>query len=103
MALWALAGIIPLAAVYLLKIKPRRQPTTALFLWQQILTQRKSSTLFQRLRHLLSLLLMLLAFVGMVMMMARPQFGELSHQDLLIVVDRSGSMNSMDQGSSRLQ
>lgn len=103
LALWALAGIIPLAAVYLLKIKPRRQPTTALFLWQQILTQRKSTTLFQRLRHLLSLLLMLLAFVGMVMMMARPQFGEQSRQDLLIVIDHSGSMNSIDHGKTRLE
>jgi hypothetical protein len=103
LALWALTAIIPLAAVYLLKIKPRRQPTTALFLWQQILSQRKSSTLFQRLRHLLSLLMMLLAFIAIVMMMARPQFGVQSKQDLLIVIDHSASMNAMDHGSTRLQ
>lgn len=103
MALWALAGIIPLAAVYLLKIKPRRQPTTTLFLWQQILTQRKSTTLFQRLRHLLSLLMMLLAFIGMVLMMARPQFGEQSRQDLLIVIDHSGSMNTREKSTTRLE
>ncbi len=103
LALWALTAIIPLTAVYLLKIKPRKQPTTALFLWQQILSQRKSSSLFQRLRHLLSLLLMLLAFIAIVMMMARPQLGSQNRQDLLIVIDRSASMNCLDHGRSRLE
>jgi len=59
--LWAAAALAPLVAIYLLRVRPRRHRSTALFLWQSLLTRRQTSSLFQRLRQLWSLLLMALA------------------------------------------
>ncbi len=53
--LWMLAGLAPLAAAYFLKVRPRRFPVNALFLWEKIFQEKKASSLFQRLRDLFSL------------------------------------------------
>ena len=58
--LWSLLVLLPLAAIYFLKVRPRRKPTTAFFLWEKIFQEKRASSLFQRLRDAWSLLLMLL-------------------------------------------
>jgi hypothetical protein len=90
--LWASLVLIPLAAVYFIKTRPRRQLVSAFFLWEQVLDQKTARSLFQRLRNLLSLLLLALAFLGAVFSLACPSFGERDERDLLIVIDRSASM-----------
>ena len=65
--LWTLFAVIPLVAAYLLRVRPRRRPVTAFFLWQRILGQRKAASLFQRLRDALSLLLTLAALAAAVL------------------------------------
>ena len=101
--LWALLSLIPLAAIYLLKVRPVRKPTTAWFLWEDILKQKKATSLFERLRDLFSLLLMAAAFAAIVLAMARPSFSTDKQRDLILLIDNSASMSAADNGTTRLQ
>ncbi|MEL7498168.1 MAG: BatA and WFA domain-containing protein [Planctomycetota bacterium] len=99
---WAFLSLVPLLAIYLLKVQPRRKPTTAYFLWENIFQENKATSLFQRLRDLFSLLLMFLAFAAIVFALTRPDFSGDQQKDLVLVVDVSASMNATDRLSTRL-
>lgn len=101
--LWTLAALAPLAAIYFLKVRPRKKPVTAFFLWQQIFTEKRSSALFKRLRDLWSLLLMALAFAVIALALAEPDLEGDERKDLLVIVDNSASMTAKDGASTRLQ
>ncbi len=92
--LWTLAALAPLAAIYFLKVRPRKKPVTAFFLWQRILTEKKASALLKRLRDVFSLLLMALAFAAIALALAEPDLAGDERRDLLIVVDHSASMSA---------
>ncbi len=98
----ALLGLIPLIAVYFLKVRPTRKSVTALFLWQAVLDQKKNTALFNRLRDLLSLLLMALALLAIVLAMTSPEVGSDQRKDLLLIIDNSASMNAIENDRSRL-
>lgn len=100
--LWSLLALVPLVAVYFLKIRPRRRPTTAYFLWEKVLTDRKPSRLWERLRNLVSLLIMAAAFIAIALGMSRPRVGEANDEDLLILIDNSLSMSARSAGGTRL-
>ena len=100
--LWSLAAILPLVAIYLLKVRPRRRPTTALFLWQRILQERRPHHLLHRLRDLWSLLLMALAFAAIALALAQPRWTGAEHPDLLLLIDTSASMQADEGGTTRL-
>jgi len=100
--LWGALALLPLAAVYFIRVRPRRQAVNAFFLWQQVFQQKAASSLFQKLRNLLSLLLLALAFLFAVFALTRPTFTDGETPDLLIVIDRSASMRTMEDGKSRL-
>ena len=99
---WALLSLIPLAAIYLLKVRPVRKPTTAWFLWEDIFQEKKATSLFQRFRDLFSLLLMAAAFIAVVFAMTRPNFSGDRQQDLILLVDNSASMSATDGSNIRL-
>ena len=90
--LWGLLALAPLALIYILKIRPRRKPTNAYFLWEKILQEKASSALFRRLRDVFSLLLMALVVALIIGAMARPKLESDDGRDLLLVVDQSPSM-----------
>jgi hypothetical protein len=100
--LWSLAALVPLAAIYLLKVRPRRRPTTALFLWRQIVQERRPHHLLHRLRDLWSLLLMALAFAAVALALAEPRWRDADRQDLLVLIDTSASMQASDGAATRL-
>ena len=100
---WAFLSLIPLIAIYLLKVSPVRKPTTAYFLWDNIFKEKRSQTLFQRLRDLLSLLLMAMVFACIVLAMASPFWKSDDRKDLILLIDNSASMNASDGGSTRLE
>ena len=50
---------VPIVVFYILKIRLRRVPVSTLMFWQQIFEEKKPRSIWQRLRHLLSLLLQL--------------------------------------------
>jgi hypothetical protein len=99
---WAAALILPLAAIYFLKVRPRRETTTAIFLWQKIYQQKQTSSLLSRLRDILSLLLMIMVFLLLTFAMIRPQFAAQDRKDLLILIDNSASMAAENNSQTRL-
>ncbi len=99
---WVMLGLIPLVAVYFLKVRPRRKPTTAFFLWQRLFDQKRSTSLFQKLRDLLSLLLMLLAFASIVLALTAPVLNNEQLKSILIIIDNSASMSTKEKGGTRL-
>jgi hypothetical protein len=99
---WVMLGLIPLIAVYFLKVRPRRKPTTAFFLWQKLFDQKRSTSLFQKLRDLLSLLLMLLAFVSIVLALTAPVLNNEQLKNMLIIIDNSASMSTKEKSGTRL-
>ena len=73
-ALLLAALAVPIIVFYILKIRLRRVPVSTLMFWQQIFEEKKPRSIWQRLRHLLSLLLQL-AFLGfLVFALADPIF-----------------------------
>jgi hypothetical protein len=99
---WAALALLPLAAVYFIRTRPRRQPVNAFFLWQQVFQQKAASSLFRKLRNLLSLLLVALAFIAAVFALTRPRFDDGNAPDLLVIIDQSASMQAVENGTSRL-
>lgn len=99
--LWSLLALLPLVAIYFLKVRPRRKSTTAFFLWQNVLQEKSSYSLFQQLRNFWSLLLMLLAATAVCFAMGRPEWSD-DRQDLIILIDRSASMEALEGRSTRL-
>ncbi len=101
MMIWSLAALLPLAAFYFLKVRPRRKPTTAFFLWDKVFQERRASSLFKRLRDAWSLLLMMLACAAICLALARPEWND-RRQDVLILIDNSASMAAKDGSTPRI-
>ena len=92
-----LAGLaVPIVVFYILKIRLRRVPVSTLLFWQQIFEEKKPRSLWQRLRHLLSLLLQLAFLALLVFALAEPIFRwqQARARRLVLVVDNSASMNA---------
>lgn len=100
--LWSLLALIPLGAVYFLKVRPRRRSTTAFFLWAKVFEQKHATSLLQRLRDAISLILMLIAFAAVAFALARPELVDDERKDLLILIDHSASMSAEKGNASRL-
>ncbi|MGJ8634285.1 MAG: BatA domain-containing protein [Luteolibacter sp.] len=100
---WAALALVPLAAVYFIRTKPRRQEVNAFFLWEQVFKQKAASSLFQRMRNFLSLLIVALAFLAAVFALTKPRFDDGETPDLLIIIDRSASMQTVEDGKSHLE
>ena len=101
--LWTFLALIPLGAIYFLKVRPRRRDTTAYFLWEKIFQEKRTSSLFSRLRDLLSLLILALVFSAIALSLAKPEFSQDERKDLLILIDQSASMSADDGGQTRLE
>lgn len=92
---------IPIVALYILKLRRRREPVSTLMFWEELFRERQTTSLFQRLKHLLSLLLQLLFLALLVLSIARPQFAFItkSARQLVLIVDQSASMNAVEDGT----
>ena len=102
-ALWWLISLIPLAAIYFLKVRPENHHTSLLFLWDEIFNEKKSSKLFKRLRDLISFLLMMLAVILIILALSRPTLSNVKDKkDLLLIFDNSASMGAVENKISRL-
>lgn len=92
----ALAGVI--VGLYILKVRLRRVPVSTNLFWKQIYEEKPPRSLWQYLRHLLSLLLQLLLLGLLVFAVADPYLPwQLTQaRRIVLVVDRSASMQSTD-------
>lgn len=102
-ALAWLALAIPIVIFYILKIRLRRVPVSTILFWQQIFEEKQPRSIWQHLRHLLSLLVQLAILALLVFALAEPFFHwqVVQAQKLVLVLDNSASMRSTDVAPSR--
>ena len=103
---WALllaALAIPIVVFYILKVRLRQVPVSTNMFWRQIYDEKPPRSIWQRFRHLLSLLVQLLLLALMVLAIADPWFSweALKARRIVLVVDNSASMQADDVEPSR--
>ncbi len=101
---WLLLGI-PIIGLYLLQRSVRRVPVPTLLFWTSVRNHHPLATRWQRLRRPVSLLVQLLLLTMMVLALADVR---LPGQDsvprrLIVVLDRSASMQATDIAPSRFE
>ncbi|MBM82508.1 MAG: hypothetical protein CMJ78_18245 [Planctomycetaceae bacterium] len=102
--MWA-ALAIPIVIFYILKIRLRRVPVSTVMFWHQIFEEKQPRSIWQKLRHLLSLLLQLAFLMLLTIALTDPFFDwEIREvRRLVVVVDNSGSMRALvDDEDTRL-
>ena len=104
-ALAWLALAVPIVVFYILKIRMRRVPVSTVMFWEQIFEEKQPRSIREQLRHLLSLLLQLVFLGLLVFALADPLFSSQvrNQQRIVLVVDNSASMQSLDGTRSRLE
>src|SRR6516165_2773682 len=102
--IWASLAI-PIVIFYILKIRLRRVPVSTVLFWRQIFEEKQPRSIWQHLRHLLSLLVQLLFLMLLVLALGEPFFKWelLAARRLVLVVDNSASMNATDVAPTRLE
>jgi Ca-activated chloride channel family protein len=103
--IFAVAG---LAVVGLYILKLRRRPVAVPFekLWERILKDKEATSLFSRLKRILSLLLQLLILAALVLALGDPRTAVevVKGRTLVVLVDTSASMKTHDEnGRTRLE
>jgi hypothetical protein len=95
---------VPIIIFYILKIRLRRVPVSTVIFWQQIFEEKQPRSIWQHLRHLLSLLVQLLFLMLLVLALGEPFFKWelLAARRIVLVVDNSASMNATDVAPNRL-
>ncbi|MDB5343698.1 MAG: hypothetical protein JWP89_2075 [Schlesneria sp.] len=101
--LWLALGV-PIIIFYILKIRLRRLPVSTVMFWTQVLEEQNPRSIWQRLRHLVSLLLQLAMLALLAFAVADPYFfwEARSARRIVIVIDNSASMNATDVKPTRL-
>src|SRR4029078_11741485 len=100
---WAVLTV-PIVIFYILKIRLRQVPVSTTIFWRQIYDEKRPRSLWQILRHLLSLLVQLVWLLLLVFALAEPFFTweVLQARRLILVVDNSASMRAPDVTPTRL-
>ncbi|WP_160680691.1 VWA domain-containing protein [Clostridium sp. C8-1-8] len=105
MSLWFLLLIPLLILMYILKQKYEEKEIPSLFLWQQVLAETEASTPFEKFRNNLLFFLQLLILLLCIFALASPfiKLGNKNFENVIIVMDNSGSMNALGDKNSRLE
>ena len=95
---------VPIVIFYILKIRLRRVPVSTILFWRQIYEEKQPRSIWQHLRHLISLLLQLLLLSLLVFALTDPFFHweVRAARKLVLVIDNSASMNATDVAPTRL-
>jgi hypothetical protein len=98
-----LLGTVPIIIMYLLKKKHQDIEISSIYLWQRAVADIEANAPWQRLRKNILLLLQLLAFSMLVFFLTKPYFfsDTLKVDDLIVVLDKSLSMSTVEGNSSR--
>ena len=101
--LWASLAV-PIVVFYILKIRMRRVPVSTIMFWREIFEETQPRSIWQKLRHLLSLLIQLAFLALIVFALAEPIFRwEIREaRRIVLVIDNSASMNAVDVAPNRL-
>ncbi|HEX4416130.1 MAG TPA: VWA domain-containing protein, partial [Lacipirellulaceae bacterium] len=102
-AFWLAACAAPIIVFYILKVRLRRQTVSTNLFWKQIFDEKPPRSIWQYLRHLLSLLVQLALLALLVLAIADPYlpWELLAARRMVLVVDRSASMQAKDVDPTR--
>lgn len=102
--LWA-GLLVPIVIFYILKIRMRRVPVSTVMFWEQIFEEKQPRSIWQRLRHWISLLLQLAFLLLLVLALTDPYFTSdvRNAQRWIVILDNSASMQAADVEPSRLE
>jgi len=94
-----------IVAMYLLKLRREDRRVSSTFLWQRIVRDVEANAPWQKLRRNLLLLLQLLLLALLALALARPFFrtAGIAGRNLILIIDRSASMQATDVAPSRLE
>jgi hypothetical protein len=100
---WA-AVALPIIALYILKIRRRRQMVPTLMFWDQIFQDTAPRSLWRRLRHWLSLLMQLAMVLLLTLALADLVYSSESNRPKhwILILDQSASMQATDGRPTRL-
>ena len=102
-ALWWLLLAVPVVIFYILKIRLKRVPVSTVIFWRQIFDEKKPRSLWQKLRHMVSLLVQLILLALLVAALAEPYFSweATSKRRVILVLDNSAGMKATDVAPTR--
>ncbi len=102
-AIFAAVGL-GVAVLYVLKLRRRVVAVPFSPLWERILRDKEATTLFSKLKRLLSLLLQLALLALLVLALGDPRAAEslIKGRTVVVLVDASASMQATDVAPSRL-
>ena len=94
--IWLLAAL-PVIIFYVLKPRLRQKRVSTLLFWEQIFEEKRQRSLWQNLRHWLSLLMQLLFIGCLVFALVDPIRSSLQNQgqELILIIDNSASMQAV--------
>ncbi len=94
---------LPIIVFYILKVRLRQVPVSTNMFWKQIFDEKPPRSIWQKFRHLLSLLVQLLLLALMVFALADPYFSwqAMKARRVVLVVDNSASMKATDVSPTR--
>ncbi|HYG74741.1 MAG TPA: BatA and WFA domain-containing protein [Planctomycetota bacterium] len=103
---WGLLGLlalIPVIALYFLKLKREHRTVPSTLLWKKVIDDMQVNSPFQRLKYSLLLLLQLLMIALLGFALARPylNFSGSSGSKTILLVDTSASMGTRDEGPGK--
>lgn len=104
-ALMLTAIALPIIALYVLKVRLRRMKVSTNLFWKQVYEEKPPRSLWQNLRHLISLLAQLLLLLLLMLAVADPFFSwqALQARRIVVVLDTSASMKATDVSPSRFE
>lgn len=104
-ALWSALLIAPLLLLFMLRHRPVKKRIPSVVLWQGAAQMQVATSPFQRLKNSLSLMLLLAALIALVLALAglRIPGARARGTPIILVVDITASMQTLEAGSSRLE
>lgn len=104
-ALWLLPLLGLIILMYLLKEEHEEMEISSLYLWKKVLADSEVKKPWQKLKNNILMLLQLLAAFLIIMALSNPflKSGKALGGNIIIVVDKSGSMNAKTDGKTRIE
>ena len=102
LALFALA--LPIALLYLIRVRPRELPVATDQFWEQVFAEQSYRTAWRRLRDVASLLVQFAMLALLVLALSEPVWRSDAREArrVVLVVDPSASMSALDGSPTRL-
>ena len=97
------ALVVPIVIFYVLKVRLRRIPVSTTMFWQQIFEDKPPRSIWETLKHLLSLLTQIVILLLLVFALTEPYFNWeiLASRRIVLVVDNSASLSASDVAPTR--